>query len=272
MRQFFKKFLRKISADKYFTVLTGSMLLYAFWLPLFFYLNSPDLLVSIIADIAVIAGHLYLLVFYKKIRKLVSLTAFILGTTAFCVVQAASTRLVCGMENVIIACIPGIFLLSKDLKPSKPYLTLISSILVLAIAYVTFIKISVLPPQNIENLQRLKFYASSQVFYNTAILALLVYGCLATDIAMRRFKSKRVFLQKKMIYLAKHDPLTGLMNRRRTLEVFDEIRAEKEASGTDFAIAIFDIDNFKGINDNFGHDAGDEILKQYSKTVWDRFK
>ncbi|MBR6229890.1 MAG: diguanylate cyclase [Eubacterium sp.] len=52
------------------------------------------------------------------------------------------------------------------------------------------------------------------------------------------------------------DPLTKLLNRRATM-----VRVENTWENCDFAIAMGDIDWFKGVNDNYGHDMGDEVLK-----------
>jgi len=70
-----------------------------------------------------------------------------------------------------------------------------------------------------------------------------------------------VSMAKRFETLALTDALTGARNRR----YFDET-AEKELSlsiseGRDFSIILFDIDNFKKINDTYGHDVGDEVLK-----------
>lgn len=75
---------------------------------------------------------------------------------------------------------------------------------------------------------------------------------------------KNAELQKaysEMEQLARHDALTNLYNRR-TLD--DIIRSEIQRSirtHRGFAIAIADIDNFKKINDGYGHDCGDYVLK-----------
>jgi diguanylate cyclase (GGDEF)-like protein len=63
------------------------------------------------------------------------------------------------------------------------------------------------------------------------------------------------------------DALTGLPNRRAAeLRFAEEIaRARRDDSG--FAVAIADLDRFKLINDNFGHDVGDEILRQVSHAM-----
>ncbi len=57
------------------------------------------------------------------------------------------------------------------------------------------------------------------------------------------------------------DPLTGLFNRRTFKERFSGELARAKRYRKSFAIAIFDIDSFKHVNDTFGHNQGDEVLK-----------
>jgi len=54
------------------------------------------------------------------------------------------------------------------------------------------------------------------------------------------------------------DPLTGVGNRRE----FDRQIASRIREGRAFCVLLFDIDNFKAVNDQFGHLCGDEVLKQ----------
>ena len=65
----------------------------------------------------------------------------------------------------------------------------------------------------------------------------------------------------KLKLLARTDPLTQLSNRRDALEKIEYEEKRYERSEKPFAIAICDIDDFKSVNDRFGHDAGDEVLK-----------
>jgi len=60
--------------------------------------------------------------------------------------------------------------------------------------------------------------------------------------------------------LARIDPLTNLKNRRGLDEVLDEEIQRAERSGNGFGVIWLDIDHFKSINDQLGHQAGDEIL------------
>jgi len=66
---------------------------------------------------------------------------------------------------------------------------------------------------------------------------------------------------KEMELLARHDPMTGLPNRRYFQERLDDALARAQRNGGHFAILFIDVDKFKSINDQFGHDAGDEVLK-----------
>jgi diguanylate cyclase (GGDEF)-like protein/PAS domain S-box-containing protein len=60
---------------------------------------------------------------------------------------------------------------------------------------------------------------------------------------------------------ALHDPLTGLPNRRLLADRFHQMVAHARRDGKSFALALLDIDDFKGVNDAFGHAAGDHLLR-----------
>ncbi|MGR6834324.1 sensor domain-containing diguanylate cyclase [Aliivibrio wodanis] len=68
---------------------------------------------------------------------------------------------------------------------------------------------------------------------------------------------------KELHYLAMHDDLSGLLNRRA---IRDIIRGNIEKK-TSFALICFDIDNFKQINDTYGHPEGDKVLRHISQLV-----
>lgn len=66
---------------------------------------------------------------------------------------------------------------------------------------------------------------------------------------------------------ANKDYLTGLFNRRYLFDVGNKIYEDCKINDKIFAIAIIDIDNFKNINDTYGHDVGDMALKEVSKIL-----
>ena len=68
----------------------------------------------------------------------------------------------------------------------------------------------------------------------------------------------------KLAYCSDHDLMTGLFNRRFFEHIMKRNKTENENI---FTIAIFDIDDFKKVNDTFGHQAGDEVLKSVSSII-----
>lgn len=73
-----------------------------------------------------------------------------------------------------------------------------------------------------------------------------------------------VSMQSSLRAMIEQDPLTGLANRRAADRRLKQIVRKYEEEGIPFCIAIGDIDFFKKVNDTYGHDAGDLILKNVS--------
>ncbi len=80
-------------------------------------------------------------------------------------------------------------------------------------------------------------------------------------------QSKLLATQRALSYDAMHDALTGALNRRAILDALEKelIRSGRRASAV--SIAMIDIDHFKRINDNYGHQTGDDILQKLVETV-----
>ncbi len=67
--------------------------------------------------------------------------------------------------------------------------------------------------------------------------------------------------------LASREPLTGLYNRRHISEDLVRRFAEAKRYGTDLSLLMLDMDDFKSVNDTFGHQTGDELLVLTSRTI-----
>ncbi len=66
--------------------------------------------------------------------------------------------------------------------------------------------------------------------------------------------------QQKLRHMSETDALTGLYNRRKLIETLDDRLGEFSRDRVPTAVLIFDLDNFKRINDESGHHAGDDVL------------
>ncbi len=73
--------------------------------------------------------------------------------------------------------------------------------------------------------------------------------------------------REAMRFKATHDTLTGVWNRGAILETLDReiIRARRE--GTSLGVLIVDLDHFKNVNDNYGHLAGDDVLREVTRRM-----
>ena len=80
-----------------------------------------------------------------------------------------------------------------------------------------------------------------------------------TDIT--KLKEKSNLLE----YQASHDKLTGLFNRNRFDEIYTKEIKRTKRYNNELSIIIFDIDDFKMVNDTYGHQTGDEVLKEIAK-------
>jgi diguanylate cyclase (GGDEF)-like protein len=79
-------------------------------------------------------------------------------------------------------------------------------------------------------------------------------------------------LNNKLKGLSLNDQLTGLYNRRFLDEFFKTYESTIKRHNINTAVAMIDIDNFKNINDTYGHQTGDEILKNISTVIKTTFK
>lgn len=79
---------------------------------------------------------------------------------------------------------------------------------------------------------------------------------LAQDVTLR------VEAEEQLRYAAVHDALTGLQNRQSLIARLHHALARVVRSGEPLALLFVDLDNFKAVNDTYGHAAGDEFLRQ----------
>ena len=104
--------------------------------------------------------------------------------------------------------------------------------------------------------------------YNIALLNFpLITMCalsLGINLAVSNTKKQAFIFQKETDKMAITDDLTGLYNRRYFLRQKEEI-ARAQRYNHSLSVIMMDVDHFKRINDQYGHHAGDEVLKQLSE-------
>lgn len=101
-------------------------------------------------------------------------------------------------------------------------------------------------------------------FFIFLSLGLIAYLFSTTT---QEMEGKLIEYNRKLMKQANTDTLTGLYNRRRTMEYLEQLLKTPD---TQISICLCDIDFFKRVNDTYGHDIGDVVLKKISETFQKR--
>jgi diguanylate cyclase (GGDEF)-like protein len=100
-----------------------------------------------------------------------------------------------------------------------------------------------------------------------AVAAILVLVLSATLAERDRAKEQLETAKEELAQLAATDSLTGLANRRRLDEVLSLEHQRARRVQTSMSMLLLDVDRFKGFNDHYGHQAGDECLRKIAAVV-----
>jgi diguanylate cyclase (GGDEF)-like protein len=101
--------------------------------------------------------------------------------------------------------------------------------------------------------------------YHEKNLQLLIVFVALITLALAWFLLKMVQGQKYLLRVSQVDDLTGVINRRRLIELGEKIFDITKKEQKYFSVLMIDVDNFKVINDNFGHKMGDRVLKEIAE-------
>ena len=97
-------------------------------------------------------------------------------------------------------------------------------------------------------------------------------GIITHFLAVIEDINERKHLETKLVNMAERDPLTNLFNRRRFEEELEDWLAQAKRYTTHGALLFIDLDDFKHINDTFGHYTGDKLLKTVANTLQKRLR
>jgi diguanylate cyclase (GGDEF)-like protein len=157
------------------------------------------------------------------------------------------------MIAAILFVIAAIAIARQGPRDARQAARLLSVLLLLAVAtWIARIAALALVPAGPAAAERVdlvvSFFAIAQMVNGVAATLALVW----IDVRL---------MQAELARVAHSDALTGLPNRRVARERFGEEVARATRAGRRFAMALFDVDYFKQVNDRYGHAAGDEVLK-----------
>ena len=200
----------------------------------------------IVVNIIAIAVYLYAFVLVAQIRFKHAAIAFTLTNLFAVVFHTTAYGTQSGIHMLIwpIVCLFAI----------HPSIGLSTARKVFALAVLTFISLQFFIPASTAN----HFYAYSNLVFIGFGGAMILFAIISMSLSL----GKR---RKKLERLANRDNLTDLYNRRFFTTFLHYQLAVSAREKRSFTLAMADIDHFKSINDNHGHDVGDKVLNAVSE-------
>jgi len=101
----------------------------------------------------------------------------------------------------------------------------------------------------------------------TAMMLIAATRFHANFLTMLLESLRRETVERELAQIVYFDPLTDLPNRRLYIDYLERASATSVRQGMQFAVCCLDLDNFKGLNDLYGHDVGDDILRHVAETL-----
>jgi len=166
---------------------------------------------------------------------------------------------------------PGIWMMLGAYHPLPLLFLLFSAILIILLLEGLIRSIILIPYFVIGTI----IYISDIIFVSKDIGVLgsinrsvsLLLACALISLAVWMFKAKLLMLSKELYDNSIRDGLTGAYNGRMMSETIAKYTTEYTGENSNFSLVMVDMDNFKLINDVYGHDVGDSVLREFVQHV-----
>ncbi|SDR69734.1 diguanylate cyclase (GGDEF) domain-containing protein [Halopseudomonas xinjiangensis] len=115
-------------------------------------------------------------------------------------------------------------------------------------------------------------YMTEASLFNIVIVANVGLSSMAMMLFSHVYERSRVDNEQRLLDLASTDGLTGLANRMKLADVFERERSHALRDNRPLSLVVLDLDHFKRINDQFGHDGGDQVLRHVAALLPTRLR
>lgn len=251
---------QKIEFLAYFIGFSACLAAHILYLLLF---AATGITVMAVFNIFSVIFYAATLILVKKVKE----KSILVYTTLFEIVLHASVATVCvGWEPdfgmFLLMIIPIAFLMPNKNK-KIPFIVMGTSILLYGILRFLYLD----PDNSIYTFEKNSY---NTVFYVINIFSdsfILIYFTTIYTIINRYTECMLSVQNEQLRILASTDPLTQLSNRRKMNKTLSDISAQSKVSGKSYVVGIGDIDNFKKVNDTYGHDHGDAVLSAIASII-----
>ncbi len=246
-----------LSQKQYLMVAVSVLVVHLFLEATYIWLGCTPM---VFINIASILSYVVSIFVILKGRTLTSVWIMELEVFSHVIFAAIFLGLKCGFQLWLFGTLSSIFLpyfIPELSKTQKNQIGVFSLIIIGAFVVLTALDRHGLLPTKYnasDNVAIVMYYFNAVIAFGTIMLYTAVYNI--------RMAAKSRELQ----LAADHDFLTGIYNRMRIQKILDaEVLRNQELNESKLSVAIVDIDFFKKINDTYGHDIGDEALKELTR-------
>lgn len=239
-----------------------TLIAHVFFLLLFVYLNIPEL---IIFNVVSIAAYIYCMGLNRNNKFLSAITIAFIEINAHAIIATEFIGWDSGFYYYLIGVGPVAFL-NERLSMTTKIVYSIISMLVLIVLYNNYV--SDVPEYVVEP----SLLKSTYLINSVGLYIILSYFSFLYHWASKRSDKHLLSIGEKWEQLASVDMLTCLPNRRSMEERLQQEISRVYRGAAPFTLVIADIDDFKKINDSFGHIVGDYILKSLALIIREKLR
>lgn len=254
---------RKDNLFLFYLILGGLIAVHLFYVFYFYQVGSVFMYVLNIFS-TLLYTILFMIFIHKKSLQVLNVLIFEICLHAF--FSGITVGINSGFELFLICTVFASIHLTNLTKLSKAM-----SNFIIWFSFILLLSIRFLPDK--VDLSFLRVYPSKNeldiLFVFNALVAFimvsLITGIYVSSVKTNQEKLKQLNL--RLSDLASHDSLTQLLNRRAMKQQLEAAMYSKGEFNSEFITAIADVDNFKAINDCYGHDCGDRVLKKIVQII-----
>jgi two-component system, cell cycle response regulator len=231
-------------------ILLLGFLYWLFIIPDYFIIKNTEILMSIVINRTVFL--ITTIILYFALKKATNYTRLTYWITIYEVLAVVLFMLIYAhyeSPNFLIQAFGVMIIILGISQVPNKWINMFAAYLAISISFI------VLSPSYIGDLKVSEYLAGIVYIFLVLIIT-----------SMASFKSnyynrKQYIYSEELLLLSKTDPLTGIFNRAKFNEELGNLIDYSKRCMAPFSFVIFDFDNFKDINDTFGHLTGDEVIK-----------
>ena len=244
---------------KYSTLCYVAGIIHLFITVTFFYLNVTPIYYY---NIFVTIFYFYMAVVFVRQEKYIIIFFSIITEVLF---HSMLFSILLGWDwgymTYVITLVPIMFYLTLTLPQIKRRLLspIINGIFICLCYIITRIICDTYPPRY-QNVASESFITAGFCLNSMAAFLIVIFFSILFSIEIRQMQRTLMHENETLDKIASHDPLTKLLNRRSMEIHLNHVMDTAKKTGAQFSLIMADIDDFKKVNDTYGHDVGDLVL------------